>query len=74
MPIASKLLVQTVIEVRTDKTLVHGPHAGNHLANSTKGVLHCASSEGVTIFGKASITEALCKDLKVRDWVWDSHQ
>jgi hypothetical protein len=28
-----------------------------------EGILHCASLEVVTILGKASIADALCKDL-----------
>jgi hypothetical protein len=57
-----------------NEPLVSGPHAGHHLANVTKGVLHCLRSNGETIFGKAPIPVPLCKDLKVWGWVCDRCQ
>jgi uncharacterized sodium:solute symporter family permease YidK len=73
--LTGELLSQTVFKLTgTNQTLVSGPQAGHCLANGTKGVLHCASLEGVTIFGKSVVTTSVCKDLKVRNWVFDSCQ
>ncbi|MCK7461551.1 MAG: hypothetical protein MZU84_05560 [Sphingobacterium sp.] len=59
-----ELLAEAVFEgVGSNEAGVRGPHAGHRLANGTKGVLHCARSDGLTIFGKAAIAVALCKDL-----------
>jgi len=53
------------------KSVILGPHTGHRLADGTKGVLHCASSDGVSVFGKASITVADGKDKEVLDGVHD---
>lgn len=59
-----ELLAEAVFEgVGSNEAGVRGPHAGHRLAKGTKGVLHCARSDGLTIFGKAAIAVALCKDL-----------
>ena len=48
---------------------IFGPHAGKFLADQTNGVLHRASSVGVTAGRDSSITPAEAKDLKDRDRV-----
>ena len=59
-----ELLAKAVVKgVGSNETAVRGPHAGHRLANGTKGVLHCSRSDWETIFGKAAIAVALCKDL-----------
>jgi hypothetical protein len=76
MVVAGKLLREAVFKLAgTYKMLVSGPHqAGHYLSNGTKGVLHCPSLKGFTIFGKAAISEPLCKDLKVWNWVFNRRQ
>ena len=60
-----KLLAEAVLVkgVGSNETAIRGPHAGHRLANGAEGVLHCSRSDWETIFGKAAIAVALCKDL-----------
>jgi hypothetical protein len=75
--VAGQWLREAVFKLaRPYKMLVRDPRPGWPLSghNGTKGVLHCPSLKGVTIFGKATISEALCNALKVWDWVCDRCQ
>ena len=68
-PMADELddqLAQTMFGFLVPMLAIAWPTA--HRGSSTG----CASSDGLTIFGKSAIAESLCKDLKIRDWVCDS--
>ena len=59
-----KLLAEAVVKgVGSNETAIRGPHAGHRLANGAEGVFHCSRSDWETIFGKAAVAVALCKDL-----------
>ena len=63
-PPTGKLLAKAVVKsFGGDETAIRGPQAGHRLANGTEGVLHCSRSDWETIFGKAAVAVALCKDL-----------
>jgi hypothetical protein len=59
--------VNVAVDVLSD---IRGYHSGERLADRTKCILHCSSSDGVLAGGNTDVMVALAKDLQDGDWVF----